>query len=212
MSETEAYEFRAPLSIVIDFKSPNAYLALRPSFELVDSLGIDVEWIPFAAEPIKPYAPVAADAPRGARHRWIRAQYWAKDLERYAERQGLTLKEIHRAPDVLLPGMGLQWLKQNAPDRIHSYLTQCFQGWWSGTLEIESEDAVAALIESTEFVASGATTCSEFESTICDVIQHCCPFRDSDRMFFPSGKTCNGRTHVYVVGLGCHQGPSKPLR
>ena len=152
MSETEAYEFRAPLSIVIDFKSPNAYLALRPSFELVDSLGIDVEWIPFAAEPIKPYAPVAADAPRGARHRWIRAQYWAKDLERYAERQGLTLKEIHRAPDVLLPGMGLQWLKQNAPDRIHSYLTQCFQGWWSGTLEIESEDAVAALIESTEFV------------------------------------------------------------
>jgi len=152
VSETEAYEFRAPLSIVIDFKSPNAYLALRPSFELVDSLGIDVEWIPFAAEPIKPYAPVAADAPRGARHRWIRAQYWAKDLERYAERQGLTLKEIHRAPDVLLPGMGLQWLKQNAPDRIHSYLTQCFQGWWSGTLEIESEDAVAALIESTEFV------------------------------------------------------------
>lgn len=152
MSETEAYEFRAPLSIVIDFKSPNAYLALRPSFELVDSLGIDVEWIPFAAEPIKPYAPVAADAPRGARHRWIRAQYWAKDLERYAERQGLTLKEIHRAPDVLLPGMGLQWLKQNAPDRIRSYLTQCFQGWWSGTLEIESEDAVAALIESTEFV------------------------------------------------------------
>lgn len=152
MSETEAYEFRAPLSIVIDFKSPNAYLALRPSFELVDSLGIDVEWIPFAAEPIKPYATVAADAPRGAHHRWIRAQYWAKDLERYAERQGLTLKEIHRAPDVLLPGMGLQWLKQNAPDRIRSYLTQCFQGWWSGTLEIESEDAVAALIESTEFV------------------------------------------------------------
>ena len=95
---------------------------------------------------------VAADAPRGARPRWIRAQYWAKDLERYAERQGLPLKEIHRAPDVLLPGMGLQWLKQNAPDRIRSYLTQCFQGWWSGTLEIESEDAVAALIESTEFV------------------------------------------------------------
>ena len=152
MSETEAYAFRAPLSIVIDFKSPNAYLALRPSFELVDSLGIDVEWIPFAAEPIKPYAPVAADAPRGARHRWIRAQYWAKDLERYAERQGLTLKEIHRDPDVSLPGMGLQWLKRNAPDHIRSYLKQCFQGWWSGTLEIESEDAVAALIESTEFV------------------------------------------------------------
>ena len=147
MSEVEPYEFRAPLSIAIDFKSPNAYLALQPTFELIDSLGLEVEWLPFDAPALKPYAQAGPDAPRGARHRWVRAQYWARDIERYAERQGLTIKDVFLNPDTSLAGIGLLWLKKQEPDAIRPYLRDCFAGLWSGTLDLENEDALAAVIQ-----------------------------------------------------------------
>jgi 2-hydroxychromene-2-carboxylate isomerase len=148
VSAAEAYEFQSPLSIAIDFKSPYAYLALQPSLELIDSLGVEVDWLPFDAAPLKPHKRVGPDANRGSRHRWIRAQYQARDLERYAARQGLSIKDVFRAPNTSLAGIGLLWLGQKAPQAIRQYLHDSFAGLWSGDLDMEDEAAVTRVVES----------------------------------------------------------------
>ena len=148
MTAAEAYEFQSPLSIAIDFKSPHAYLALQPSLDLIDSLGVEVDWLPFDAAPLKPHKRVGPDSARGSRHRWIRAQYQARDVERYAALQGLSIKDVFRAPNTSLAGIGLLWLRQKAPQAIRQYLHDSFSGLWSGNLDIEDEAAVTRLVES----------------------------------------------------------------
>src|SRR6516165_3105686 len=74
---------RTPLTLAIDFASPRAYLALRPTRALAEQLGIEIDWKPFLLESRPaPTAPSRAED-RGMRHRAIRAAYVERDLARY---------------------------------------------------------------------------------------------------------------------------------
>jgi len=40
----------SPLIVYIDYKSPYAYLAKDPTYELADDLGIDIDWRPLTLD------------------------------------------------------------------------------------------------------------------------------------------------------------------
>jgi len=148
----------APPSLVvaIDFKQPQSYLAFGPTRDLAASMGIAIDWRPFAAASLER---VADEAPadsvaddRTSRHLRFRARYVENDLHRYAAAQGLVLRDLHRAPDASLAGRGLLFVKEaaasNAVDRrvVDAYVHRVFTGYWRGKLDLEEVEAIRGIL------------------------------------------------------------------
>jgi 2-hydroxychromene-2-carboxylate isomerase len=118
------------IAVCIDFKSPQAWLALEPTRALEEKLGRPVDWRPFLVPAWTRPAPARADEDRGARHRRIRAEYLAGDLERYAAARGLPLGDPYRNTDTTLAALGLLWLRRQAPSRARDYVALVFERLW----------------------------------------------------------------------------------
>ena len=140
------------LAVVIDFKSPHAYLALEPTCALADELGIAIDWQPRVVTPSKIAAtPLSADD-RGARHRRFRADYLERDIARYAGDRGLALGALHRRDDSTLAAIGLLWAGRQGPLLARKYVELVFERYWRAGLDIEDERSIRALL--TEIGAS----------------------------------------------------------
>lgn len=131
------------LTVALDIKSPESYLALGPTRALVRELDIDVDWLPVVTSPPRP-APEGDD--RGARHKRHRAAYRAKDLERYARVAGLTLRDPERAPDSSLAGMAMLTALAHSDDALHGFLDRAFERYWKAELDLEDRAAIRAIL------------------------------------------------------------------
>jgi 2-hydroxychromene-2-carboxylate isomerase len=163
--EDLALAITTPLRVGIDFQQPQSYLAKGPTRLLAATLGIAIDWLPMRARPsADPAAEMAGDT-RGARHRRFRATYFERDLQRYAEAQGLKLGNVHRAADPTLAGMGLLWAKRHAagaasgrPARrgvVDAYVDEVFDGYWCQGLDIEDESAIRSALERVHVPTAG---------------------------------------------------------
>jgi 2-hydroxychromene-2-carboxylate isomerase len=119
-----------PVTVVVDFKSPAACLAVAPTRALESRLGQQFTWLPFTAPGIGRPKPAAPDEDRGARHRRVRTEYLASDLRRYAESRGLDLGDVYRERDVTLASLGLLWLRHRAPVLAGDYVARVFDHLW----------------------------------------------------------------------------------
>jgi 2-hydroxychromene-2-carboxylate isomerase len=131
------------LSVAIDFKSPQAYLAIRPTCAMADELGIAIDWQPLIGTP--PSSPPTGND-RSSRHRRIRAEYLDRDVIRYAADRGLALGDIHRSSDSTLASIGLLWVKHQAPSVARSFVENVFDRYWRGTLDLENDRAIRAML------------------------------------------------------------------
>jgi 2-hydroxychromene-2-carboxylate isomerase len=136
---------KVQLTVVIDFRSPQAYLAVAPTCALADELGIAIEWRPLAAAPSKASAPVSGDD-RGSRHRRFRADYLERDISRYAADRGLTIGGLDRRKDSTLASIGLLWVERQHPSVARAYLERVFERSGKGELEIQDERSIRALL------------------------------------------------------------------
>src|SRR5258708_8544059 len=73
---------KGQLLVVIDFKSPQAYLAIGPTCALADEIGIGINWQPLIVTPSKTSAAPSLGDDRGALHRRFRADYLDRDIAR----------------------------------------------------------------------------------------------------------------------------------
>ncbi|MGC1340808.1 MAG: DsbA family protein [Candidatus Binataceae bacterium] len=133
------------LPVVIDFKSPQAYIAIGPTFALADELGITIDWQPLVVAPSKtPSAPSGQD--RGARHRRFRADYLERDIARYAADRGLAMAgPLNRNKDSTLAAIGLLWARRQGPSVAGSYVARVFERYWKEDLDIEDERTIRTL-------------------------------------------------------------------
>jgi 2-hydroxychromene-2-carboxylate isomerase len=78
------------LDVYIDFKSPAAYLAFKPTLRLADQYGIDINWLAVRTKqtPIPMAQPVED---RGTTHRRVRAVARQEMHLHYARIQGITM-------------------------------------------------------------------------------------------------------------------------
>lgn len=144
---SESHVFDARLTVCIDFKIPQAYLAKDPTCALAEELGVAVEWLPLIVAPMKPPEATAGGDERGKRHRVFRARYVERDLRRYAESRGLDLGDIYRATDSSLAGIGLLWVRQRSPGHVRAYLDRLFERHWVDAVDIEDAAAIAGVVE-----------------------------------------------------------------
>ena len=82
------------LTVVLDVRHPLAFLALAPAIEFGRELDRTINWLPFAAEPLRPPSASAVDDDRGVRHRRHRARMIAREIAIYAQAQGLTIRPL----------------------------------------------------------------------------------------------------------------------
>jgi len=130
------------LVVLFDFRDPHSYLALAPTFALVEHTGVLAHWSPFLGSPLKRPEPPGADADRGTWHRWHRAKYLATDLVRYAKARGLPARHfsgdgLYRQDDGELAAMGFSWAFGEGPGVVRRYLEAVFEGYWDGDLALD---------------------------------------------------------------------------
>jgi 2-hydroxychromene-2-carboxylate isomerase len=144
---SDAFSSAAALTVCIDFKSPLAYLAKDPSYLLHQQFAIDIDWQPLLTSPIPLPQTASKGDDRGTRHRRYRAESATRDISRPAEVRNLKVDDIHTTADSSLAGIALLWVKQQAAEIQHRYIDLVFAGFWDGRLDIESQQAITALLQ-----------------------------------------------------------------
>lgn len=136
------------LTILLDVRHPESYLALGPALRFERELGLQIDWLPLAAPTLRRPTEPAADDDRSVRHRRSRAQAVAAEVETYARAQGLHVREIHRDPDPRAFHLGWLWLRRFARESLPAFLTEGFRAYWSCELDPGDLAQVAALVAS----------------------------------------------------------------
>jgi 2-hydroxychromene-2-carboxylate isomerase len=134
------------IAVCVDWKSPYAWLALEPTRALEARLGARFDWRPFVIPPLTRPAQARSDEDRGARHRRVRAEYLARDLERYAAARGLALGDPYRDVDTTLAALGLLWLRHEAPERAADYVARGFELVWKEGANVADPAVIEAAL------------------------------------------------------------------
>jgi 2-hydroxychromene-2-carboxylate isomerase len=143
---------RTRLSAAIDFKSPQAYLAIAPTCAMADELGIEIDWLPIVTSPAS--APPTGND-RGARHRRIRTDYIERDVARYAAARGLEIRGFDRYRDSSLAAIGLLWAKRQDTKIARAYAERVFERYGREELDIADENAIRGVLTEISAPVSG---------------------------------------------------------
>ena len=136
------------LSVVLDVRHPLAYLALHPTLELAKEIGIEIDWLPLAVQPLHPPSRPGPQDDRGVRHRRARAEAIAREIETYARSQGLEMRDYYRTGDAAALNLAWLYVRDRHPDRFEAFLVEAFRAYWAAELDPASGAEVASLLDS----------------------------------------------------------------
>jgi 2-hydroxychromene-2-carboxylate isomerase len=139
------------IKVYSDYKSPYAYLAKDPAYELERATGVRLDWLPYTLD-IPAYlgdakvdaAGTVLAASRNA-HQWRRVKYSYMDCRREANRRGLTIRGPRKIFDSSLANIGMLYAKQHGVFR--GYHDRVFERFWRRELDIEDAGALAAVLK-----------------------------------------------------------------
>ena len=129
------------LKVYIDFRSPAAYLAFKPTCLLIDRLGVITEWLPFQS-PVKPVPEPAPNETRGETHRRVRAVARQQTHQLYADLQGIPL---HFPAQPGRCDCAHAALLNLAPGKAQSYVASAFDAYWVQGADLNDPQIVAEL-------------------------------------------------------------------
>jgi len=135
------------LSVLLDIRQPQAYLALHPAAALAEECGIEVNWLPLVVPPLLAPSEPRSDDDRGVKHRRHRARAIAREIATYAAVQGLVIRDYYRDADPAELDLAWLWVREAYPERLFPFLAEAFRAYWARELEISSVDAVASLVD-----------------------------------------------------------------
>ncbi len=135
-----------------DYKSPYAYLAKDPTYDLERDLGVRVEWRPYILD-IPSFLGSARVDEEGrvieeARnaHQWRRVRYSYMDARRQAVKRGLTIRGPQKIFDSSLAAAGMLFAQASGDAIFRRYNDLVFERFWRRALDIESVDALTAVL------------------------------------------------------------------
>jgi len=139
------------IRIYSDYKSPYAYLAKEPAYDLERETGAKLAWLPYTLD-IPAYLGSATlgaggnvvEASRNA-HQWRRVKYSYMDCRREANRRGLTIRGPRKIFDSSRANMGMLYAQRHGVFR--AYHDRVFERFWKRELDIESPAALAAVLD-----------------------------------------------------------------
>lgn len=147
MTASDVFRDSADLTVALDIRYPQAYLALHPTLRLAESMGIEVDWLPLPAAPLKaPTAPGPEDD-RSILHRRHRAHAIAREIETYAGVQGLVLEEIYRDPPTDAFMMAWLYVRVHDAARLPRFLAESFRAYWARELDVADVSGMVGIVE-----------------------------------------------------------------
>jgi 2-hydroxychromene-2-carboxylate isomerase len=159
-----------PLIVYVDFKSPYAFVAVQPTYELAESLGVAVDWRPLTLD-IPSFGGSArldrddrvVESERSA-SQWTFIKYAYKDARRYARLRGWTVRGTIKIWDTTLAGMGLVWAKAQSDSILRSYIELTFERFWKRELDVEDVAVVESALREAGADARGFRETTEGDS------------------------------------------------
>lgn len=133
-----------------DYKSPYAYLAQTPTFELARETGASIEWRPYTLQIEKYLGQAELDATGqdmlGTRndHQWRRVRYSYRDCRREANRRGLIIRGPRKIFDS--SRAHIAFLYVSARGDFRPFHQAVFERFWRRELDIESVAVLRALV------------------------------------------------------------------
>ena len=134
------------LSVLLDIRQPQAYLALHPAAALAEECGVEINWLPLVVPPLLAPSEPHPDDDRGVLHRRSRAQALAREIATYAAVQGLVIRETYRDADPAELNLAWLWVREHRPARLFDFLAEAFRAYWALELDLCSVGAVAATL------------------------------------------------------------------
>jgi 2-hydroxychromene-2-carboxylate isomerase len=141
-----------PLIVYIDHKSPYAFIAMAPTLELCDALGVAIDWRPLTLD-IPSFLGSARLGERGevvesqrSETQWTQVKYAYRDARRYASLTGLTLRGPTKIWDSSLAGQGLLHAKAAGDAVLRRYNALVFERFWKRELDLEDRAVIDAVL------------------------------------------------------------------
>jgi 2-hydroxychromene-2-carboxylate isomerase len=138
------------IKVYSDYKSPYAYLAKDPAYDLARATGVRLEWLPYTLDIPAYLGSATLDAggnvveqSRNA-HQWRRVKYGYMDCRREANRRGLTIRGPRKIFDSTLANIGMLYAQRHGAFR--AYHDRVFERFWKRELDIEDPAALAAVL------------------------------------------------------------------
>jgi 2-hydroxychromene-2-carboxylate isomerase len=140
------------LTVYIDYKSPYAYLAKDPVYELARDFGVTLDWLPYILD--IPSFLGSAKLDDGGRvveenrnaHQWRRVRYSYMDCRRQARKRGLVIRGTQKIWDSTLAGAGLLYAKRHGEAVLRRYNDLVFERFWKRELDIENPEVIRAVL------------------------------------------------------------------
>jgi len=140
------------IMVYIDYKSPYAYLAKDPAYELARDFPVRLDWLPYRLD-IPSFLGSARLDERGRvieesrnAHQWRRVKYSYMDCRRQARKRGLVIRGTQKIWDSWLALIGMLYAKQQDDAVLRRYHDMTFERFWKRELDIEDPAVVTAVL------------------------------------------------------------------
>lgn len=128
------------VTVYIDYKSPYAYLAKDPAWELEREFDVRLEWLHYTLE-----IPLYLGTVEGRNaHQWRRIRYSYMDARRLANRRRLTVRGPQKIFDSSIAAIGMLYAQRH--DVFRNYNDLVFERFWKRALDIENREAIRAAL------------------------------------------------------------------
>ena len=141
----------SPLIVYLDFKSPYAYLAKDPTWQLEADFGIEVDFRPLTLN-IPSFLGSARVDKKGkvlennrTPRQWQGVRYAYMDAKRYARLKDILIYGPQKIWDSSLAGIGMLWTRQDRT-MLKRYMDIAYERFWKRELDIEDADVVAGVV------------------------------------------------------------------
>jgi len=149
----QALESSAPLIVYFDFKSPYAYLAVEPTRELEQELGMVFDWRPFVLD-IPSYLGSAkldksgkvAQQKRTA-GQWSGVKYAYYDCRRYASLRGMVVRGTTKIWDTRAVATAMLWAREHDRRMVDQFIDRVCLPFWKREFDPEDMAAVAGIVD-----------------------------------------------------------------
>jgi 2-hydroxychromene-2-carboxylate isomerase len=153
MSSFDPLRSTAPLIVYIDYKSPYAFVAIEPTYQVEDHFGIEIDWRPLTLD-IPSYLGSARLDERGrvaeadrTPEQWAAVRYAYSEARRYAALQGNTLRGTVKIWDTSLAHIGMMWAKRQGRAILRAYTRGVYLPFWRRELDVEDPKVITAMLE-----------------------------------------------------------------
>ena len=157
------------VTVYIDYKSPYAYLAKDPAYELARDFPVQFDWLPYDLDLADFMGSARVDSTgrvieeQRTPHQWRRVKYSYMDCRRQARKAGLVIRGTQKIWDSSLALIGMLYAKRQGDGVLRRYHDMTFGRFWKRELDIEDPAIVTAVLAEAGADTSGVAAYLEGE-------------------------------------------------